>query len=255
MAIRSLLQRTPSTTIIAPPTGRQEGFYTRDSVPSGCERVGINHIRCTEDRLPPRSVKALAIPYTNKNDNDNGDHNLTQMKASATPYDNSTTTQPLSDAMPAIDSCTKPTGMDRLTCGGPAMIIGLFLLLTLSLTLLFIAGWLILRSRSKSRDEEKAIEIRPRLDQYQSASKLRLKEKVQRASRLNQVVQSSKDNVADDVAEYHSARSKPYVPGWSAAKFREQKENLARVLTKKLPRGADVSTGSATVVDTLGRYP
>ncbi len=254
MAIHSVLQRTPSTTTIASPTGRQEGVYTRDSLPSGCERVGI-HIRCTADRLSSGSVKALSIPYTNNNDNDSGDHNLTQIKASATPYHDSTTILPLSDAMPAIDSCAKPTGMDRLTCGSPDVTIGLFSLLLLSMVLLFIAGWLIFRSPNKLKDEEKAIEMRPRVDQYQSASKLRLKEKVRCTGRPKKVVQSSKENVADDVSERYSSRSIPYVPGWRAAKTREKKEDLVRLLAKELPRGADVPTCSATVVDTLDYYP
>lgn len=254
MAIHSLLQRTPSTTTIAPRTGRQEGFYTRDSLPSGCERVGI-HIRCTEDGLLPGSVKALSIPYTNNNDNDNGDHSLTQMKASATPYDNSTTTLPLSNAMPGIDSCTKPTGMDRLTCGSPNVIIGLFSLLLLSMVLLFISGWLIFRGPNKLKDEEKAIEMRPRVDQYQSASKSRLKEKVRCASRANKIVQSSKEDAADDVSEGYSSRSIPYVAGWRAARIREKKEDLVSLLAKELPRGADVPTRSATMADTLDYYP
>ena len=276
MATHCVLQRTPSTTTIALPTGRQEGFHTRDSLPSGCERVGI-HIRCTADRLSPGSVKALSIPYTNNNDNDSGDHDLTQMKASATPYHNSTT-------MPAIDSCAKPTGMDRLTCGSPEVTIGLFSLLLLSAVLLFIVGWLISRSPNKSKDEEKAIEMRPRVDRYQSASKSRLKEKVRCGSRANKVVQSSKENGADDVSECYSAPSIPYATGWRAARIREKKEELARLLPKELPRGADlpawraarirekkeelarllpqelpreadVPTGSATVADTLDFYP
>ena len=247
MAIHSVLQRTPSTTTIGSPTGRQEGVYTRDSLPSGCERVGI-HIRCTAGRLSSGSVKALSIPYTNNNDNDSGDHNLTQIKASATPYHKSTT-------MPVIDNCAKPTGMDRLTCGSPGVTIGLFSLLLLSTVLLFIVGWLIFRSPNKLKDEENAIEMRPRVDQYQSTSKSRLKEKVRCASRANKVVQSSKEDAADDVSERYSSRSIPYVPGWRAAKTREKKEDLVRLLAKELPRGADVPTRSATVIDTLDYYP
>ena len=254
MAIHSVLQRTPSTTAIAPRTGGQESFYTRDSLPSGCERVGI-HIRCTEDGLLPGSVKALSVPYTNNNDNNNGDHSLTQMKASAIPYDSSTTTLPLPNAMPGIDSCTKPTGMDRLTCGSPDVIIALFSLLLFSIVLLFIAGWLNLRNPNKLKDEEKAIEMRPRVDQYHGASKLRLKEQVRWASQANKVVQSSKKNAADDFSESYSARSTPYVPGWRAAKIREKKEDLVRLLAKELPRGADVPMRSATVADTLDYYP
>ena len=243
MAIHYVPQRTPSTTTIAPPTGRQEGLYTRDLLPSGCERVGI-YIRCTADGLARGSVKALSIPYTNnKNNNDSGDHKLTQLNASATPYRHSTTTLPLSDATPAIDNCATPTGMDRLACASPDVTIGLFSLLLFLMVLLCIAGWLILRSPNKLKDEEKAIELRPRLDQYQSASKLRLKEKVRSTGRPDKVVQSSKENVADDVSESYSARSIPYLPGWTTAKIREKKEDLARVLAKELPQGADVPTG------------
>ena len=217
-------------------------------MPSGCKRVGVTHIRCTGGGLPHGSVKALAIPYTNNNanDNDNGDHNLAHMRASAISYDNTTTNLPRPAAIPAIDSCTKATGMNRLTCGSPVETISLFVLLLTSIIPLFIIGWLILRSPRKSRDEEKAIEMRPRLDQYQSDSKLRLKEKVRTTSRSSKVVQSWKEDVADDDSEHRSARSTPYVPGWRAAKIGEQDRNLARLLLKELPKGADVSTGSAT---------
>ena len=123
-ATHSVLKRTPSTTKIASPTGRQEGSHTGDSVPSGCERVGI-YIRCSADRLPLDLVKALSIRYTtNNNDNDNGDHDLTQTRASAIAYHNSTT-------MPAVDRCAKPLGIDGLTCGSPGITIGLFSIVAL----------------------------------------------------------------------------------------------------------------------------
>ena len=106
---------------------------------SGCEQVGI-HIRCTTDPISPGSGKAINIAYTNNNEDDKGDHDFTRMKASAIPYNNSTTTLPLSKAMPAIDCCAKPTGIDRLTCGSPGVTIGLFSLLLFSTVLLFIVG-------------------------------------------------------------------------------------------------------------------
>ena len=96
--------------------------------------------------------------------------------------------------------------------------------------------------------------MHPRLDQYQSASKLRLKEKVRGASRPNKVVQNSNKGFADDVYERYSACSIPYVPGWRAATVRE-KDNMVRLPAKELPRGADAPTGSATVADSLDRYP
>ena len=229
-ATHSVLQRTPSTTTIASPTGRQEGSHTGDSVPSGCERVGI-YIRCSADRLSPDSVKALIIPDTNNN-NDNGD--CTQMRASATPYHNSTT-------MPAIDRCAKPTGIDRLTCGSPGITIGLFSLLLLSMVLLFMVGWLIFRSANKGKDEEKAIEMRPRVDQYQSASKSRLKKKVRCASQADKEIQISIENAVRDLLERYAARARsiPYEPAWRRDRIREKMEELARLLPKKLPRGAD----------------
>lgn len=240
MVTHSVLQRTPLTTAIASLTGGE-------GVPSGCERVGV-HIRCPADHLSLGSVKALRIPYTNNNDNDNGDHDLTQVKASATPYHNSTT-------MPAIDRCVKPTGLDRLTCGSPGTTIGLFSLLLLSMVLLFIVGWLIFRSPNRSKDEEKSMEMRPRVGQYQSASKSRLKKKVRCANQANKAVQGSMENVMHDVLERYSARSIPYEPAWKAERIREKTEELARLLPKELPRGADVPSRSATLADTLDYYP
>ena len=254
MAIYFVLQRTPFTTTIASPTSRQEGLYRRDSLPSGCERVGI-HIRCTTDPLSPVPVKALSIPYTNNKENDNGDHDLTQMKAPAIPYHNSTSTLPLYDAPPAIDCCTKPTGIDRLTCGSPGATIGLFSVLLLSTVLLFIVGWLIFRSPNKLKDEEKAIEMLPRVDQYQSALESRLKEKVRCASQADKAVQSSMDSLADDVLKCYLACSIPHEPAWRAARIREKMEELARLLSKELPRRADVSTRSVTVANTLDYHP
>lgn len=96
--------------------------------------------------------------------------------------------------------------------------------------------------------------MRPRLDQYQSASKLRLKEKVRRTSCANKVVQNSKENFADDVLECYSACSIPYVPGWRVARIMEKKDNLARLPAKELPR-ADAPRSSARVADTLDYYP
>lgn len=252
-ALHSVLQRTPSTTPMAPPTDRQKGFYTRDSVPSGCERVG-NHTRCTEGSAPAVSVKARSVPYTNSNDNDNGNHNLAQPKASAVPYGHFITTIPLHDAMPAIGSCTRSTDIDR-TCGSPSVAVGFFVLFPLSMVLLSLAVWLILRKNNKLRDEERAIETRPRLGQYQSASKLRLKAKVRCTSRPSKVVQSSKEKSADDVYERYSAYWEPYVPGWRAARIREEKDSLAGLPAKELPRGADAPTSSATMADTLDYYP
>ena len=254
MATHSVLQRTPSTTTIASPTSRQEGLYRRDSLPSGCERVGI-YIRCTTYPLSPGPVKALSIPYANNKENDNGNHDLTQMKASETPYHNSTSTLPLSDATPAIDCCTKPTGIDRLTCGSPGATIGLISALLLSTVLLFIVGWLIFRSPNNLKDEEKAIEMRPRVDQYQSASESRLKEKVRCASQADKAVQSSMENLADDVLKCYLACSIPHEPAWRAARIREKMEELARLLSRELPRRADVSTRSVTVANTLDYYP
>ena len=256
-ALHFVLRRTQFTTSIAPPTDVQEDFYTRDSVPSGCERIGIFpnfHIRCTEGGSPAGSVKALSIPYTNNNDNIDGNHNLAQTKASAVPYVHFTTTIPLHDAMPAIGSCTKSTGINR-TCGNPGVTVGFFVLSALSMVLLFIAVWFILRRTNKRRDEERAIEMHPRLDQYQSASKLRLKAKVRGASRPNEVIQNSKEDFADNVYERYSACLLPYVPGWRVATIREKKDNLFRLPAKELPRGADTPTGSATVADSLDRYP
>ena len=256
-ALHFVLRRTQFTTPIAPPTDVRKDFYTRDSVPSGCERVGVFpdfHIRCTEGGSPAGSVKALSIPYTNNNDNIDGNHNLAQTKASAIPYEDVTTTLPLHDAMPAIGSCTKSTGINR-TCGSPGAAIRFFVLFPLSMVLLFIGVWLILRRTKKLRDEERAIEMHPRLDQYQSASKLRLKAKVGGANRPNKVIQNSKEGFADDVYERYSACSLPYVPGWRAATIREKKDNLVRLPAKELPPGADAPTGSATVADILDRYP
>ncbi|KAK0511310.1 hypothetical protein JMJ35_005883 [Cladonia borealis] len=232
-ATHSVLQRTPSTTTIASPTGRQEGPHAGDSMPSGCERVGI-YIRCSADRLSPGSVKALSIPYTNKNNNDNDNGDRTQMRASATPYHNSTT-------MPAIDRCAKPTGIDRLTCGSPGITIGLFSLLLLSMVLLFMVGWLIFRSANKRKDEENAIEMRPRVNQYQSASKSRLKKEVRCASQADKEIQISIENAVHDLLERYAARSRsiPYEPAWRRERIREKMEELARLLPKELPRGAD----------------
>ena len=233
-ATHSVLQRTRSTTTIASPTGRQEGSHTGDSVPSGCERVGI-YIRCSADRLPPNLLKALSIPYTNNNHhNDNGDHDLTQRRASATPYHNSTT-------MTAIDRCAKPTGIDRLTCGSPGTTIGLFSLLLLSMVLLFIVGWLIFRSANKKKDEEKALEMRPRVDQYQSASKSRLKKEVHRASQADKTAQNSLENAVHDLLEHFAARahSIPYEPAWKRERIREKMEELARLLSEERPQRAD----------------
>ena len=253
-ALHSVLRRTPSTTPIAPPTARQKGFYTRDSVPSGCERVGINYTRCTEGGAPAGPVKALSIPYTNNDDNNNGNHNLIHTKASAVPYKHFATTLPLHDAMPTIDICTKLTGMNRLTCGSPGVTIGFFVLLPLSMVLLFIGGWLVLHRLNKLGDEEEAIEMRPPLGQYQSASKLRLKEKVRCTSCPNKGVQNSKENFEADALEGYLAYSEPYVPGWRVARIRMEKDNSARLPAKELPR-VDTPTGSVTVADTLDRYP
>ena len=123
------------------------------------------------------------------------------------------------------------------------------------MVLLFIAVWFTLRRANKLRDEERAIEMHPRLDQYQSASKLGLKAKVRGASRPNKVTQNSKEGFADDVYERYSACSLPYVPGWTAATIRENKDNLVRPPAKELPRGADAPTSSATVADSLDRDP
>ena len=230
-ALHSVLQRTPSTSTIASPTGRQEGSYTGDSVPSGCERVGI-YIQCSADHLSPGSAKALSIPYTHNNGNDTGDHDLAQMRDSATPYHNSIT-------MPAIDRCAKPTGIDRLTCGSPGITIGLFSLLLLLVLLLFTVGWLIFRSSNKTKDEERAIEMRPRVDQYQSASKSRLKEKVRCACRADKAVQSSMEDAVHDLLQRYAARSTPYEPAWRKERIREKMEELAKLLPKELPQGAD----------------
>ena len=198
-ALRSVLQRTPSTTLIAPPTGRQKGFYIRDSVPSGCERAGISYTRCAEDGAPAGPVKVLSTLYINNDDNNDANHDLAQTKPSAIPPKHSTTTLPLHDAMPAIDICANPTGMNRLTCGSPGVTTGFFVLFPIFMVLLSIAVWLNIRKTKKLQDEERAIEMRPRRDQYQSASKLRPKEKVRCTSRPNKVVQDSKERFADNV--------------------------------------------------------
>ena len=251
-ALHSVLQRAPSTTPIASLTDRQKGLYTRNSVPSGCERVG-NYTRCTKGDASAGLVKALKVPYANNNDNTNGNYNLAQPETSAVPYEHLTTTVPLHDAVPAIRSCTKSTGINR-TCDSPGVTIGFFVLFP-SMVLLSIAIWLILRRSNKLKDEERAVEMRPRLDQYQSASKLRLKEKARSTSRPNKVVQSSKEKFADDASECYAAYSGPYVPGWKAARFREEKDSLAGLPAKELPRVADAPTDSATVADNLDYCP
>ena len=249
-ATHSVLKRTPSTTKIASPTGRQEGSHTGDSVPSGCERVGI-YIRCSADRLPLDLVKALSIRYTtNNNDNDNGDHDLTQTRASAIPYHNSTT-------MPAVDRCAKPLGIDGLTCGSPGITIGLFSLLLLSMVLLFLVGWLIFRSSTKKKDEEKAIEMRPRLDQYKSASKSRLKKESRGASQADKAEKNSLEKAAHDLLERYEARahSIPYEPAWRREKIREKMEELARLLSEEMPQEADAFIEGMESTNASSGYP
>ena len=194
-ALHSVLQQTPSTTPIAPPTDPHKGFYTRDSVPSDYEQVCISYTRCTEDGAPAGPVNVLSTLYINNDDNNNDNHDLARAKASAIPHKHPTTTLSLHDAMPAIDICAKSTGMNRLTCGSPSVPIGFFVLVPIFLVLLSIAVWLFIRRTKKLRDEERAIGMRPRRDQYQSASKLKLKEKVRCTSRPDKVVRDSKGKV------------------------------------------------------------
>ena len=249
-ATHSVLQRTRSTTTIASPTGRQGSSHMEEPVPSGCERVGI-YIRCSADRLSPGSVRALSIPYiTNSNDNDNGDHDFTQTSASATPYHNSTT-------MPAIDRCADPTGIDRLTCGRPGITIGLFSLLLLSMVLLFLVGWLIFRSSNQEKDEEQAIELRPRVDQYQSASKSRLKKEVCGASQADKEIQIPIENAVHDLLERFAARARliPYEPAWKRERIREKMEELARLLPRELPQEADAFLEGTESTNASNGYP
>ena len=123
------------------------------------------------------------------------------------------------------------------------------------MVLLSLAVWLVLRRSHKLRDEERAIEMRPRLDKYQNASKLRLKEKVRCTSGPNKAVQCSEEKSADDIYGRYSAYSEPYMPGWRVARIKEAKDSLAGLPAKELPRGADAPTGSATVADTLAYLP
>ena len=254
-ALLSVRQQTPSKTPIAPPTDRQKRFYTRDSVPSDCKRVGFSYTRCTEDGAAAGPANVLSTLYINNDDDNNDNHELARAKASAIPYQHSTTNLPLHDAMPAIDICANSTGMLHLTCGSPSVAIRFFIVVSILLVLLSIAVWLTIRSAKKLQDEERAIGMRPLRDRYHSVSKPRLKKKVRCTSRPNKMVQDSEERYANNFLKSYSVYSETFVGGWRAAIIREKNDNFAKLPVKELPRGADAPTSLTTVADMLDYYP
>ena len=228
-----VLKRNPTTTINASPTPQQGVIYTADPPPTGCERVGYSYIRCLGDEISPYPLKALAKPYNNTISSVPIQNHATANITNFIPLRASTSAHPL-------NNCIHPSGLNRLACGEPTATIGFFILLSLSFILLSIAAWLVLKTAHRPVDEdiEKRPESPPGFGGYQSASKLRLKERVRSMSSLSSASTELEKAVVIDRPSCHSTLpySRVYVPEWRAAKMKlGLEERMERGMVDRAP--------------------
>ena len=99
--------------------------------------------------------------------------------------------------------------------------------------------------------------MRPRLDQYKSASKSRLKKESRGASQADKAEKNSLEKAVHDLLERYEARahSIPYEPAWRREKSREKMEELARLLSEEMPQEADAFIEGMESTNASSGYP